>query len=123
MSYKRTVGVAYFSTNLDIHEMREEFGNDLLGHVGIVEFPRFNKKLPAFYMNNCDQFHSILSNIRLKPGITKEDIVGNLCGNVKQVTSSKRRDKLCDGRRVRERNNAFRCTIYGEKYIKKDMCE
>lgn len=67
MSYKRTVGVAYFSTNLDIHEMREEFGDELLGHVGIVEFPRFNKKLPAFYMNNCDQFHSSLDNIKLKP--------------------------------------------------------
>ena len=95
--------------------MREEFGDDLLGHVGIVEFPRFNKTFPAFYMNNCDQFRSFLDNIRLKPGVTKEDIVGNLCGNVKQVTSSKRRSKLSDGRRVRERNNAFRCTIYGEK--------
>lgn len=112
---KRTVGIAYFSTNLDIHEMREEFGDDLLGHVGIVEFPRFNEAFPAFCMNNCDYFHPSLRIIKLKPGVTKEDIIGNLCGNIKQVTSSRRRHKLYDGRRVKERNNAFRCTIYGEK--------
>lgn len=33
---KRTVGTAYFSTNLDIKEMREEFGNILLGHIDIL---------------------------------------------------------------------------------------
>lgn len=111
---KRTVGVAYFSTNLDIHEMREEFGDDLLGHVGIIEFPGDNIKIPAFYMNNCDFFQSPLRVINLKPGITREDIVGNLCGKVKQVTSKRRRIRH-DGRCFRDRNNAFRCTIYGEK--------
>ena len=109
---KRTVGVAYFSTNLDIHEMKEEFGNDLLCHVDIL--PYESEPVLIISMDARSYFNGVITGLKLKPGITRKDIVGNLCGKVKQVTSKRRRIRH-DGRCFRDRNNAFRCTIYGEK--------
>lgn len=113
---RRAVATAYFSTNLDIHEMKEEFGNDLASHIGVRCYKRLGTEKVMITMDNCEQFQPRLHSLKLKSGIEEKDIVGNVSGKIRQLKQRRRRKRY--GEKVyRERNNVFRCTIYSEKYM------
>ena len=113
---KRTVGTAYFSTNLDIHEMKEEFGNDLLCHVDTLPYCVSETETQPLIisMDTRSYFNGVITGLKLKPGITKNSIAGNVCGKLKQLKAKKKHVRY--GKHViREKNNVFKCTIYSKK--------